>query len=99
MKQWPTMRLGDLLLPTEQRDPRENPSEEFSYVDIASIDNQSKTIIAAKRIIGADAPSRARKVIREGDVIVSTVRPNLNAVSVVPTNLDNEICSTGFSVL
>ncbi len=93
------MRLGDLVLPSQQRDPRQNPGEEFCYVDIASVDNEAKTIVVTQRIVGADAPSRARKVIRRGDVIVSTVRPNLNAVALVPDNLDNQICSTGFSVL
>jgi type I restriction enzyme S subunit len=99
MKHWPTRSLGELVLPIEQRDPRQKPAEEFSYVDIAGVDNQAKIIVATKRIAGADAPSRARKVIREGDILVSTVRPNLNAVAVVPAELDNQICSTGFSVL
>jgi type I restriction enzyme S subunit len=99
MKPWPTIRLGDLVLPTEQRDPRENPTQEFLYVDIASVDTVTKTIVAPKRIVGADAPSRARKVVRKGDVIISTVRPNLNAVALVPGSLDNQISSTGFSVL
>ena len=93
------MRLSDLVLPAQQRDPRQKPGEEFCYVDIAGVDNEAKTIVVTKRIIGARAPSRARKVIRRGDVIVSTVRPNLNAVALVPDNLDNQICSTGFSVL
>lgn len=96
---WPIRRLGDLVLPTEQRNPKENPTEQFFYVDIASVDNKTKTIIESKHIIGADAPSRARKVIRTGDVIVSTVRPNLNAVARIPDYLDTQICSTGFSVL
>ncbi|MEA3275236.1 MAG: restriction endonuclease subunit S [Pseudomonadota bacterium] len=68
-------------------------------MDIASIDREEKVIGSSKRIRGIDAPSRARKVIREGDVIVSTVRPNLNAVAQVPPDLDGEICSTGFCVL
>lgn len=99
MKRWPTMPLGDLVLPTEQRDPKENPTEGFTYVDIASVDNETKAIGTTKRIIGADAPSRAKKVIRKGDMIVSTVRPNLNAVALIPKSLDSQICSTGFSVL
>lgn len=99
MKRWPKKKLRELLLTTEQRDPREKPAEDFVYVDIAGVDNEAKTILSTKKIVGADAPSRARKVIRKGDVIVSTVRPNLNAVALVPENLDNHICSTGFSVL
>lgn len=99
MKHWPIKPLGELLRGTEQRDPRENPTEEFFYVDIAGVDNETKSIVAAKRIVGAAAPSRARKIIHKGDIIVSTVRPNLNAVAVVPAAFDNQICSTGFSVL
>ena len=38
-------------------------------------------------------------VIRSGDVILSGTRPNLNAVALVPRDLDNAICSTGFCVL
>ena len=64
------MRLGDLVLPTGQRDPRETPHKEFFYVDISSVDNEAKVIAATKRIVGVDAPSRARKIIRKGDVIV-----------------------------
>lgn len=99
MSEWRSRYLGDLLQPTEQRDPREYPSTSFMYVDIASVDNESKKIVASEPIAGAAAPSRARKVIRKDDVIVSTVRPNLNAVARVPKSLDGEICSTGFSVL
>jgi type I restriction enzyme S subunit len=99
MKNWPKQPLGELTLPVEQRDPRKNPADEFSYVDIAGVDNQAKAIVTINRIVGAKAPSRARKIIREGDVIVSMVRPNLNAVARVQSDLDNEICSTGFSVL
>ena len=99
MNRWPSKPLRELLLPTEQRDPRAKPTEEFFYVDIASVDNEAKAIGTTKPMMGADAPSRARKVIRGGDVIVSTVRPNLNAVALVPVSLDNEMCSTGFSVL
>jgi type I restriction enzyme S subunit len=99
MKRWPTRPLGELILTTGQRDPRERPTEAFSYVDIAGVDNDSKMIVAEKRIVGSDAPSRARKIIGKGDVIVSTVRPNLNAVAIVPDHLDDQICSTGFSVL
>jgi type I restriction enzyme S subunit len=99
MSKWPTRQLWEVLLPTEQRDPTQRPNEEFSYVDIAGIDNLAKEIREKKIMIGGDAPSRARKVIRSGDVIVSTVRPNLNAVARVPSSLNNQICSTGFSVL
>jgi type I restriction enzyme S subunit len=49
--------------------------------------------------LGKESPSRARQVILTNDVIVSTTRPNLNAVALVPKELNNQICSTGFCVL
>ena len=86
-------------MPTEQRNPSQEPSAEFRYVDIRGIDRTQKTIAESSSIRGADAPSRARKVIRTDDVIVSTVRPNLNAVAMIPAELDGQIASTGFCVL
>jgi len=46
-----------------------------------------------------EAPSRARKLVSAGDVLVSTVRPNLNAVALVSKQYDSEIASTGFCIL
>jgi len=48
---------------------------------------------------GSDAPSRARKVISVGDVLVSLTRPNLNAVALVGKEYDGQIASTGFEVI
>jgi len=79
--------------------PTRNPDTPFIYVDVAAVDNESKTITGAREVLGADAPSRARKRIKKGDILVSTVRPNLNAVAVVPPELDGQIASTGFAVL
>lgn len=97
---WPRVRLDELCekrIPT--RDPRNTPDEPFTYADISSVDNSAKRIVAAKQVRGRDASSRARQVIRAGDVLVSTTRPNLNAVALVPSELDDEIASTGFCVL
>jgi type I restriction enzyme S subunit len=68
-------------------------------VDISSVDNHGKVITEARQLPGKEAPSRARQVIRTNDVLVATTRPNLNAVALVPPELDAEICSTGFCVL
>ncbi len=97
---WRWVRLGEVCeADTGTRDPRRKPDERFRYVDIAGVDNRSKAIAEARTLKGVEAPSRARQVIRAGDVIVATTRPNLNAVALVPHELDNQICSTGFCVL
>ena len=96
---WHSAQIAKTCLKTQMRDPRREPDKPFYYVDISAIDRDLKTITSAPEILGADAPSRARKGIKEGDILVSTVRPNLNAVAIVPPNLDGHIASTGFCVL
>lgn len=75
------------------------PDSDIDYVDIASVDRETKSIIGTTRIQAKEAPSRARQIVQAGDVLVSTVRPNLNAVALVPVQLTNAIASTGFCVL
>jgi len=84
---------------TGTRNPAASPDEEFTYIDVAAVDNQRKIIVGARSIRGSDALSRARKLIKTGDVLVSTVRPNLNAVALVPPNFNGQVASTGFCVL
>ena len=96
---WDAATIADVCEPAELRDPRQDPAGKFHYVDISGIDRTCKAIAEHRTLSGADAPSRARKAIRKGDVLVSTVRPNLNAVAMVPADLDGHIASTGFCVL
>lgn len=71
----------------------------FKYVDIASIDVETGEIINPQDLSGEEAPSRARKVVRAFDVLISTCRPTRGAISVVPVELHNQIASTAFTVL
>jgi len=96
---WPLVQIRDLLEPVERLDPRSEPNKTFIYVDIAGVDGSSGAIVETKEILGVDAPSRARQIILENDVIISTVRPYLRATALVPEYLHNQICSTGFCVL
>jgi len=94
-----SINIGAACVPTEQISPASLGREAFRYIDISGIDRDSKVIASANPLLCSDAPSRARKLVRADDVLVSTVRPNLNAVAMVPTGLDGEIASTGFAVL
>jgi len=96
----PQIALGELVLPVSTCNPETGMSEaDFRYIDLSSVNQQTKTIELDRRVQVADTPSRARQLIKAGDVLVSTVRPNLNAVAVVPNRLDGAIASTGFCVL
>lgn len=80
-------------------DPKREPEKEFWYIDISAVDNSLKRICTPQRVAGKVASVRARQIIQKNDVLVSTTRPNLNAVALVPEEYDGEICSTGFCVL
>ena len=95
--EWLNVKISDVTVKGEQRKP--NDSEEFIYVDIGSINRDLKKIESPQFLLGKDAPSRARKVIKSGDILVSLTRPNLNAVALVGENYDQQIASTGFEVI
>lgn len=86
-------------LSKDKRDPGQHPDKTFMYVDISSIDVETGAIVNPQELSGEEAPSRARMVIRAYDVLVSTCRPTRGAITVVPVELHNQICSTGFAVL
>ncbi|WP_246285354.1 restriction endonuclease subunit S [Nguyenibacter vanlangensis] len=98
-KGWVETDLGSLMLDYEVIDPRLTPERKFSYVEIGSIDNKIQKIVSPKFLLGKDAPSRARRVIKEGDIVFSTVRPYLKNISLVPKELDNQLTSTGMCVI
>ena len=96
---WRWIRLDEVCDEADTHDPGLSPDSTFRYIDISSIDATHKRIIDSHTILGKEAPSRARQMVKMNDVLVATTRPNLNAVALVPAELDSEICSTGFCVL
>lgn len=98
---WDVIPMSEVAeINPESRDPSsETPEENFEYVDISSVEGGTGRILRTNPILGKDAPSRARRVVRERDVILSTVRPYLQSFAIVPPALDGAICSTGFAVL
>ena len=91
--------IGALIERVQSWSPAREPERNFAYIDLGSVDNSRKVITGATLVLGAEAPSRARQIVATGDILVSTVRPNLNAVAVVPPSLDGATASTGFTVL
>ena len=70
----------------------------FKYIDISCAAN-GKLNLPSSFVDFANAPSRARKVLRDGDVIISTVRPNLKAFAYCRLDDGPYVASTGFAVL
>ena len=72
---------------------------EIKYIDISSINNRRNTMTGFTKYKMSNAPSRARQHVQFGDIIISTVRPNLKNVAMVSMDSDNLVASSGFCVL
>ena len=88
-----TATINDEALPETT-----DPDYEFTYVDIGSVD-ASKGIVVTETYRFGEAPSRARRTVRQGDTIVSTVRTYLRAIAAIREPAENLIVSTGFAVV
>ena len=75
-----------------------DPDCVFRYVDIGSVGTGTLTQ-KLQRLRFAGAPSRARRIVHNGDTLVSTVRTYLKAIYFVHGEADELVCSTGFAVL
>jgi len=96
---WEEVRIKDVVLDTEQNDPSKTPLQEIKYIDVSSISNEFLKIVECKSYFGKDAPSRARKILKENDLIFATVRPYLKRIALVTREYNGFYGSTAFCVL
>lgn len=75
-----------------------NPERQLKYVDIGNVTLQDG-ITGYDAHTFREAPSRARKIVRAGDTIVSTVRTYLRAIAYIDRDAPDYIVSTGFAVI
>lgn len=93
-------KLVNLILINEKTfNPKNFKQEYFSYIDIESIENGTGKIILNKTVKSAKAPSRARRIVFDKSVVISTVRPYLKAFTYIEKEKENTIFSTGFAVI
>ena len=94
-EKWKWVQLKKLVVPTKQK----IPNSEFNYLDVSSVNSSTREIRAPKRISPESSPSRARKIVKQGMVLFSTVRPYL-LNTVVIDSIEPEIetiASTAFA--
>lgn len=72
------------------------PDENYKYVELSNINSSTGLIDGASDILGKDAPSRAKRVLRAGNVIVSSIEGSLGKVALVSKDEENSLASTGF---
>ena len=96
---WSSLALGELCSSVEKVDPTNLGRDDFWYVDIGALEPSSSSLEKVINIPTANAPGRARQLIRNGDSIFATVRPYMKKVAYIPKEFDGQIASTGFCVL
>ena len=98
-EEWNLKCISECTLATNTIDPSSIFGNfHFHYIDVSAISSVNLEIVETKEVQGIIAPSRARKGVKEDDVIFATVRPYLKRVAIVPKYLDGSVCSTAFCV-
>ncbi|MBO9491423.1 restriction endonuclease subunit S [Endozoicomonas sp. G2_1] len=70
----------------------------YNYIELSNI-NESGLIESSTQTIGENLPSRARRKIKKGNVILSSVEGSLESIAIVDSKYSNSVCSTGFYVI
>ncbi|OAO80763.1 restriction endonuclease subunit S [Anoxybacillus flavithermus] len=98
-EEWEVKSIDELVFVNpESLSNKTNEEYEFEYIDIGSVERTGK-IGETVRYQFKNSPSRARRIVRTGDTIISTVRPYLRAFAFIDNKHDQKVCSTGFAVL
>lgn len=94
---WVIRKLEDVAdVNPESVKPKSAP-EQIHYIDIKSV--STGNIDEVRTLSFSEAPSRARRIVRDQDIIWATVRPNRKQFSYICKPIENTIASTGFAVL
>jgi len=97
-REWPTVRLGNVVDINPEAIDSKWPYSHICYIDISSVGEGALT--EPPRVIGiGEAPSRAKRLVRDGDTIISTVRPGRRSMLFIAESEPDWVVSTGFAVL
>jgi len=73
-------------------------NKEYKYIELSDIGNSGE-ITGSTIDLGKNLPSRARRLVKTGDVIISSIEGSLTKCAIITPDYDNSLCSTGFYVL
>lgn len=97
-KHWNLMKLKYLVSYNTDTLPEDtDPDYSFNYIEISDV-NHIEGVNLKEKITFDGRPSRAKRVVKPNDVIISTVRTYLRAIGIIP-DIPDVVCSTGFCVL
>lgn len=98
-KGWEYKKLGEVCCKIKNVKWKDCPNKNYQYIDLTAVDRETLRILETVSINAENAPSRAKQIVNEGDVIFATTRPTLRRFSIIPHNYNKSLCSTGFCVL
>lgn len=89
--------LGNLVR-LKDRNFQPDADTEYRYIELANISGNGE-IAGCTVAQGSELPSRARRKVSSGDVIVSSIEGSLNSIAMIGSKYDGALCSTGFHVV
>jgi len=96
---WEVKKLGEVADIDKESLSSNTPKDyKFDYISLSDVDSEDFNIQTTKQIFET-APSRARRIVRKDDILLSTVRPNLQGFSIIRDEVKDLIASTGFAVI
>ena len=96
---WEVKKLGEVVeINKLTLKDNTDPNYKFTYIDLSSV-NKGNIILSNEELFFKNAPSRARRIIEEDNIIIATVRPNLQGFAYIDFPCKDYIVSTGFAVL
>lgn len=97
---WVWCRLGDIIMNADNLNIHNElkSNELINYIDIDAIDNKKQVIRESKLLPVNQLSSRARRVLKKGNILYSLVRPYLHNLAIIEDEKPNYIGSTGFAV-
>jgi type I restriction enzyme S subunit len=94
---WRVVTVGHAASINELSIQRGYPHKVIEYIDVASVERG--VIQSVQALSLSEAPSRAKRIVRDNDILISTVRPNLEHYTFIKRAKPNTIASTGFAVV
>jgi len=101
---FPSKPLGEVVnISKDTINPKDKPDEYITYVEIGDVDARFAEVVSPQQIQGKDAPSRARKLVKTGDIVTAVsgalTGTKKQSTFIVPESLNHAVVSTGFAVI
>ena len=97
-KGWKWVKLGEIVFINSKNLTPNYPYDEIYYLDTGSV-AEGRLISSYKKFYLKEAPSRAKRIVNDGDIVYSLVRPIQRHYIIIKNPPDNLIVSTGFAVI